>query len=233
VSDAVEIVAARHGRASVVLSCEHASAKLPAPWSWPEADRWLTHTHWAVDIGAAELTRELAEALGAGAALARFTRLLIDPNRPPGSPTLIRKTAEGRAVQLNAQVSALERQRRLRLWQAYHRELSSLAADTSAPVLFAVHSFTPIYEGNPRELALGVLFDEAEAGAVALAHALEPLGETRLNEPYSGRDGLIYSAQRHADDSGKQALEIEVRQDLCADPAFRANLVEVLRHHWA
>ena len=44
----------------LVLTCEHASAALPEPWTWPEEDRWLVDTHWASDIGAAAFTRRLA-----------------------------------------------------------------------------------------------------------------------------------------------------------------------------
>jgi len=227
-------IAAKDRAAPLVLTCEHASAHLPDPWTWPREDAWLAHTHWAVDLGAADLTRELAETMGAGAALCGFSRLLIDPNRPQGSPELIRRTAEGRAVALNASVDAAERRRRLAWWEAYHHAAESLAIDSGAPFLFAVHSFTPVYEGQQRDLALGILFDHEQAVAERLARALEPLGQVALNEPYSGKDGLIYSAQRHADRSGKRPLEIEVRQDLAVEPAFRRELIARLCDHaWA
>ncbi|MEQ9320232.1 MAG: N-formylglutamate amidohydrolase, partial [Polyangiaceae bacterium] len=110
---ACHVIPARDATAPLVLTCEHASAELPDPWSWPVGDEWLTRTHWAVDLGAEELTRELAEAMGAGAAICGFSRLLIDPNRPLGSPELIRTTAEGRVVSFNASVDAEERARRV------------------------------------------------------------------------------------------------------------------------
>lgn len=231
---ACEVIVARDRSAPLMLTCEHASAKLPAPYAWPRGDAWLAHTHWAVDLGAADLTRELAEAMGASAVLCGFSRLLIDPNRPLGSPTSIRMRAEGRTIELNASVDAVERRRRVAYWEGYHHGAESAARDSEAPVLFAVHSFTPVYEGQQRELSIGVLFDHEEAAAERLARWLEPLGPVRLNEPYSGRDGLIYSAQRHADASGKRPLEIEVRQDLAAEPRFRAELIELLcAHRWA
>lgn len=228
---ACHVVPARDRHAPLVLTCEHASARLPEPWVWPDADAWLTLTHWAVDLGAEDLTRELAEQMGAGAVICGFSRLLIDANRPLGSPELIRRTAEGRRVALNASVDAEERQRRIAWWQAYHHGAESAARDSAAPFLFAVHSFTPVYEGQRRELAMGVLFDHEHEAGERLARALEPLGPVALNEPYSGKDGLIYSAQRHADASGKRPLEIEVRQDLAVDPAFRRELIARLCDH--
>ena len=75
---------------------------------------------------------------------------------------------------------------------------------------------------------VGVLFDREQDLAECLAAALAPLGVVRLNEPYSGKKGLIYSAQRHADACDKRAVEIEVRQDRLLDVSFRQRLVAAL-----
>ena len=86
--EAVEIYVGGAGDAGVVLTCEHASNRLPEPWKWSERDQRLIDDHWAWDIGAADFSRELADRLGAVAVLARFTRLLVDANRPLDSDTL-------------------------------------------------------------------------------------------------------------------------------------------------
>src|SRR3712207_9253829 len=44
--------------------------------------------HIAYDIGAAAVTRSLAQRLGAPAILTQFSRLIIDPNRGRDDPTL-------------------------------------------------------------------------------------------------------------------------------------------------
>jgi len=80
-SDYVELVEKRSARCPIILTCEHASERMPEPFRFPEEDAWLVGTHWAYDLGAADLTRELADAIGAAAVLSRFSRLLIDPNR--------------------------------------------------------------------------------------------------------------------------------------------------------
>jgi len=230
VEEAFEVVVAGAGDAPVLLSCEHASEHMPPPWRWHPSDAMLKGTHWAYDLGAAELTRDLAASWGATAVLARFSRLLTDPNRPDDSPELIRARAGGQPVQLNAGVPEEERARRLEaLWRPYHAAIDEHLRGSPATVLLAVHSFTPVYEGTPRHLEVGVLFDEEEALAQRVHAALCADGfAVELNEPYSGKQGLIYSADLHARAQGRRALEIEVRQDLAVDDAFRARLVSSL-----
>ena len=58
-------------RSKLILTCEHASQRIPAPWEWQEDDKQFMNTHWAIDIGARELTLELAERLQCPAVLAR------------------------------------------------------------------------------------------------------------------------------------------------------------------
>jgi predicted N-formylglutamate amidohydrolase len=233
--DAFERIAARRA-APILVSCEHAAEALPKRWRWPEEDGWLAGSHWAFDLGAAELARALADAMGAEALLARFSRLLIDPNRPPGAPTLIREEAEGRAIALNRALDQEERTERMRYWSAYHDAFADAAARTRASVLFAIHTFTPDYPGERREhIEVGVLFDADEALGMRLARHLALAGLlVRLNEPYSGKEGLIYAADRHARATERQAVEIELRQDRAVDPSFRRRLVrELTRFPWA
>jgi predicted N-formylglutamate amidohydrolase len=227
--ESTEIV--RMGRgAGVIVTCEHASERLPAPWQWPREDRWLLGTHWAFDLGAASLTREYAETVGCVAVLARFTRLLCDPNRPESSPTLFRTEAEALPVHLNAHLDDAERERRLeRYYRPFHEAVSREVAATHADVLLAMHTFTPVYDGFVRELEVGVLFDHEEALAERLVRGIADAGFlVEPNEPYSGREGLIHVAHTHAERHGRRAIEIEVRQDLATDPAFRARFVPVL-----
>ena len=227
--EAVEVLRPQ-GRGHVLLTSEHAGEALPEGVDWPAQDEWLRGTHWAVDLGAAALTRELSAAMDAPAILARYSRLWADANRPHDSDTLFRELAEGRPVALNQSLSPAERTRRLEhCYAPYHAAVRETLAASAARVVFAIHSFTPVYEGERRSLALGVLFDREEELACEVARALEALGQpVALNEPYSGRLGLIYSASVHAEAHGCRALELEVRQDLCVDASFRAELTEVL-----
>lgn len=190
----------------------------------------MQETHWAYDIGAADLARELAAALGTVAVLSRFSRLLADPNRREDAPDLFLRRAEGREVALNRDVDAGERELRLeRLWRPYHAAVARELAATRAGIVLAVHTFTPVYAGVAREVEVGVLFDLEEELAERVRGPIAEAGfETRMNEPYSGKAGLIFAAHRHATAAGVRALEIELRQDLAVNPAARARLVAVL-----
>ena len=195
------------------------------------ADRWLVGTHWAWDIGIGEITLQLAERLGLTSVLAGFSRLVIDPNRAPDDPTLIRTEAHGREILLNQGLGAAERNRRMALWDAWHASAEEVVRREPGRVVLSMHSFTPYYEDHePRIVEVGVLFDRDEAVAGALAQALAAEGiRVALNEPYSGKQGLMYSVERHAAaGGGRVALELEVRQDLADDPFVRRRLVTAI-----
>lgn len=219
----------------VFITCEHASEAFPAPSVLPEADAWLAGTHWAFDLGAEAIVRDLASTLDAPAVLAAFSRLVCDPNRDEHEPTLFRDVAEGRSVTLNEDLGVAERERRLAAFhRPFHEAVDRALASSEATILLSIHTFTPVYEGNSRAMEIGVLFDEEEQLADDIAHVLREAGfVVAMNEPYSGRDGLIYSAARHAAAHGKRALELEVRQDLAVSATFRARLVPVLARFFA
>jgi len=221
----VEVI---EGEGAVLITCEHATQSMPEGWSWPEQDKWLIGTHWAYDIGARFLTLELAERMGAGAVLSRFSRMIVDPNRPEDSPTLFRETAEGRQVHLNTtHLTAAERTKRIDgLLRPYHAALDAAVRQSKAQTLLAMHSFTPIYEGKSRDFEVGVLCDLDEALAARLNASLVAGGITAvLNQPYSGKAGLMYSVDRHARQHERASLELEIRQDLAVDPRFRSHLI--------
>ena len=78
------------GQASPLLFlCDHAANHIPAEYDGLGLAASLFETHIAYDIGAACVTRALAEAYGAAAVLGGVSRLLIDLNRGADDPTLV------------------------------------------------------------------------------------------------------------------------------------------------
>ncbi|MCS6857083.1 MAG: N-formylglutamate amidohydrolase [Sandaracinaceae bacterium] len=234
--EAYEVYAFGEG-AEVVFTCEHASEEVPPGFAermgfrWPEADSWLRGTHWAYDIGAKVLALELAACMQSQLVCARFSRLLVDPNRPPEAETIFRNRAEGKAIVMNTNLSPKEREARMRwLYEPFHAAVEAVVArERRARTVLALHTFTPEYEGQRRHVEVGVLFNRDEDLAHRLIEALRREGfVVGANEPWSGKDGLIYVAERHAERFGKQAIDIEVRQDLVVDPSFRARLTRVV-----
>jgi predicted N-formylglutamate amidohydrolase len=220
--DAVERVHGGDGRCPVLITCEHASNFLPPPWAWPAEDARLVDTHWAWDLGVAELVRLLAGGLEATAVLARASRLLIDVNRPLDSDTLLRAVADGEPVRLNTAVHEQDRVARIEQYYApYHRAIDEEVERVSPRLILSLHSFTPVYEGGaPREVQIGVLWDVDEALGRQWAEILRRSRFTIAEqEPYSGK-GFMYSAQHHATNAGIPAIELEIRNDLLLDEAI-------------
>jgi predicted N-formylglutamate amidohydrolase len=207
----------------IVLTCEHASRALPRGMT-PRgpAERAVLVSHWGWDIGAWDLTRALSRRLQAGAVGGGWSRLVVDLNRRIGDPTLIRRDAEGVALSWNARVTPAEVERRaLAFHVPYHAAINLMVIRRIArgvrPVLFAVHSFTPLYDGRHRDFDVGVLFDRCRSGAIRLAEGLKKSGlRVRYNEPYSGLAGMMYAIHRHGTHHGLPCLELEVNQDLLA-----------------
>src|SRR5438552_17729442 len=93
--DAYEI-AGDPGAGPFLFTCEHATRRLPE-WEAEPADLPRLHDHWGWDVGAADLTRELARLCGSAALLSRFSRLVCDPNRSPDGASFVARTGDGHA----------------------------------------------------------------------------------------------------------------------------------------
>src|SRR5690606_37439869 len=107
------------------------------------------------DIGSAEVTRLLADALDAPAALAGYSRLVIDCNRHLDHADSIVRESDGTIIPGNARVSRAEAQARAEacFWPYHHRidgMIDALAARGAAPALVAIHGFTPVLAGATR-----------------------------------------------------------------------------------
>ena len=146
---------------SLFLLCDHASNALPPEYGSLGLPQIEFERHIAYDIGAAGLTRRLAERLSAPAILSGASRLLIDPNRGLDDPTLIMRLSDGRVIPANRIVEDAERVRRIeRFYVPYHSAIlerldAAMHAGTT-PILLSIHSFTPVWKGAVRPWHAGV-----------------------------------------------------------------------------
>lgn len=207
-----------------LVTCDHASNAVPPCVGGGTlgiaAHDMARHIAW--DVGAAGVTRALAERLDAPAILSTFSRLVIDPNRGEDDPTLVMKLYDGTIIPANARVDGAETERRLATFhRPYHDALARLAARRADTVICAIHSFTPCLRGRaPRPWEVGVLYSHKDTRlALPLIAALRAAGYvTGDNEPYNGHlDGD--AIDRHALRTGRPNVLIEVRNDLIADEA--------------
>ncbi len=213
------------GTAPFLLTCEHASNRVPAPLRTNPRDREWLATHWGWDIGARTTAREIVRATGSLGVFSRFSRLLCDPNRAPDHPHLIRCAVEGEVLGFNGDLDIDEVDRRLEKYHAaYHAAVDRVVgARLQHPgdlMLLALHSFTPVFGDEVRSMDVGILFHPFEEIARRLAEEIRAEGfAVALNEPYSARDGLMYAATRHGDAHDTVYLELEINQKLIGTAA--------------
>jgi len=155
---------------------------------------------------------------------ARFSRLVCDANRHPNRGDLIKPSLEGQDLHFNQGVDEVEAATRIDAYhEPYHQALGSVIEKRlrhPEPFMFiSVHSFTPVWNGSPRTMDIGILFDEYEDLADTLKAALEQDDFfVAKNEPYSGKFGLMYAAHRHGKKHKIKHLELEFNQAiLCTD----------------
>jgi predicted N-formylglutamate amidohydrolase len=202
--------------ARLVITCEHASPDVPSEYAnlGLTAEHLRDHIGW--DIGAAAVSDELARQLNAPAVLSGASRLLVDCNRALTDADLMPPHSCGVAIPGNARIDAPERAARLqRFYDPFHDAVDATLAAHPDALLLSIHSFTPALHGRERPFEIGVLFDVFDDLAQRLATATEAAGfGVRLNEPYSGLDGLIYSARAHGERHGLHYVELEINNRL-------------------
>lgn len=220
--------------AGLLLICDHASNALPPGYGTLGLPPEQLERHIGYDIGAAAVTRRLAERLGVPAVLSTFSRLLIDPNRGLDDPTLVMRLSDGAVVPGNARIDRAEIEHRIAAYHApYHDALTATidrAVDAGKPpVLASIHSFTPAWKGAPRRWHAGVLWDRDPRFAIPFIEELEKekglvVGD---NEPYRGSlsGDCMY---RHGTQRGLAHGLLEIRQDLIAEENGVAEWVDRL-----
>ncbi|EEE35982.1 N-formylglutamate amidohydrolase [Rhodobacteraceae bacterium KLH11] len=206
------------GKGRVVLLCEHASPRIPSEYGGlglAEADR-LSHAVW--DPGARSLTLELSQALDAPVVASTVSRLVYDCNRPPEAASAMPVRSEQIVVPGNSGLTQTQRDARAAavydpFCAAVAQVLDRRALSTA---LVTVHSFTPVYHGQPRAVELGLLHDDDTRLADAmLRHAdLVPHRRVERNQPYGPEDGVTHSLKLHALSRGLPNVMLEARNDL-------------------
>jgi predicted N-formylglutamate amidohydrolase len=207
----------------IVLTCEHATNRMPFRKGVGPEQRVILETHWGWDIGGWPLTLDLANRLDASAVGGRWSRLLIDLNRRVDDPTLLRDVAEGVRMPWNENLRGRDIEERILTYHApYHEEVDRLILRRLVrgvrPLVFAVHSFTPVFDGRERKFELGILYEHHRGLAHRLGRALRNDGfSVRYNQPYSGMAGMMYAVDRHGSHHRLPCLELEVNHGLFSE----------------
>lgn len=215
------------GGADTLLLCDHASNAVP-PGIGLGIDPALLDKHIAIDIGAAPLTRALAERLQAPAILATVSRLVIDLHREPDRPDLIPLSSDGHPIPGNLAADRLDR---IACFHApYHAAIAAQIRRQRPVFIAAIHSFTSALETGsaPRPWEIGILYNRDTRAARIAIELLQGAGIiTGDNQPYSGRD-LNTTLNRHAEANGIPSFAIEVRNNLIDTPEGVARWADIL-----
>lgn len=216
------------GSSPFVLSCEHAGRVIPESLGNLGVRSEEMDRHIAYDIGAEGVSRRLSAMLDAPLVLQRYSRLVIDCNRPFEAPDCMPAVSDGTAVPANARLSdEARRQRYVEIHQPFHDALAGLldrrAGAGQPAVLVSIHSFTPRLLGGPeRPWALGALSNRDGSFAKAFLAAFQtrnPAIVSAHNEPYVVDDASDYTIPVHGEQRGLPHLLLEIRNDLIADEA--------------
>ena len=223
------------GRAPVLILCDHAGREIPSALERLGLSDGALAQHIGWDIGAADMTRHLARLLDAPALLNHMSRLVIDPNRRPATPTSIPAISDGCVVPGNeALPTAAMIDRVVRYFLPYHRSIARCIAayrrNGVVPAVIAIHSFTPRMNGLDRPWHIGVLWRGDQRLSEPVLAALEARGDLVVgdNQPYSGLRDFGFTVQFHAQRPRLPHIMFEVRQDEIATTAAAVRYAEII-----
>jgi predicted N-formylglutamate amidohydrolase len=129
-----------------------------------------------------------------------------------------------------------EIQRRLdTLYHPFHRILKRVADVVKPRLVLAIHSFSPEYEGQKRDIEIGVLVKHEKDRALAdkFVEAYAKIGvRVAINEPWSAMDGYAFTANSF-NSVRCASIMLEFRQDLAVQAAWALKVtqatIDVLR----
>src|SRR5215813_13778573 len=140
------------GRSPFLFTSDHFGRLIPKPLGdlgLPDSEL-VRHIAW--DIGIAGVATRLSKLLDAHLVAQRYSRLVIDCNRPPHVASSIPRLSEATTIPGNEEISREESEmRRREIFDPYHRRIDAVISqrlhEKRPTILVALHSFTPIYAG--------------------------------------------------------------------------------------
>ena len=220
----------------LILTCEHASNKLPAAFK-SAIPAEVLKTHRAYDIGALAVFRKLVKfAKPEFYSEGKYSRLFVDLNR-----TITNKSAFSDFLRNNENAKALA----TAYWYEYRAAIEQFVESVIRPlgkyvvpstgtsassvyhsgttnatvVHLGIHSFTPELNGKVRNTDIGILYDPSRPQECAYARVikdeikrLHPEMKVRFNYPYKGTSDGLTTTLRKKFGTQYAGIEIEINQ---------------------
>src|SRR5229473_3280022 len=214
------------GGSPFLLTCDHYGRSIPrilGDLGLP-ASELARHIAW--DPGIAGVADALSKHLGAHLIAQRYSRLVIDCNRPPDAPSSIPSISEATAIPGNEGLAReAAEMRRTQIFDPYHRRIAEIIDQRQQAgiptLLVSLHSFTPVYAGIARPWHIGTLYHRNTNLPPRLLKLLRAEADLVVgdNEPYAVSDETDYTIPVHGEARGLMNTGIEIRQDLISDSA--------------
>jgi predicted N-formylglutamate amidohydrolase len=216
---------------ALLLTCEHGGNRIPPAYqSLFRGRRRLLESHRGYDRGALAAARAMAGRLDAPLIHAEVSRLLVDLNRSPRHRALFSEATRGLPGATRADILARHYwPHRLEVERWIGRRI-----DAGRTVIHvAVHSFTPVLNGERRRAGIGLLYDPARPVEAALCAAWKAAlkaaagscgrAAVRRNYPYKGvSDGLTRHLRARFAPGRYAGVELELNQALLRRTGGRA-----------
>ncbi len=223
------------GRSPFLFTCDHYGRLLPkALGNLGLGEDELTR-HIAWDIGIAGVAETLSRELDVHLVAQRYSRLVIDCNRPPDAASSIPRLSEATTIPGNEAISREDAEARRRaIFDPYHTRIGEIIdarfTEARPTILVSLHSFTPVYAGVARPWHVGTLHHRDTTMPPLLLKALRAEGDLVVgdNEPYAVSDTTDYTIPVHGEARGLINIGIEIRQDLIADESGQQQWAERL-----
>ena len=223
------------GASPFLFTCDHYGRLLPEKLGKLGLPNGELSRHIAYDIGIAGVAEQLSALCDAHLVAQRYSRLVIDCNRPPNAASSIPRLSEATIIPGNEALAADEiALRRRDIFDPYHRRIDAILDQRLGAgrptVLVSLHSFTPVYAGVARPWHIGTLYHRDRTLPPLLLHALRAEGDLVVgdNEPYAVSDATDYTIPVHGEARGLINTGIEIRQDLIADQSGQRQWAERL-----
>jgi len=221
----------------LLVTCEHATHRIPAPYrsAFAKAGRLLA-SHRGFDPGALELAKTISRQLRAPLKRGTTSRLLVELNRSVGHPRLWSDFTRDLPPPMKQEILT-------RYYYPHRLEvlrwIKSRVTRGHRVLHLSVHTFTPVWEGEPRVADIGLLHDPRRASERTLClrwkqtlRAQDPSWRVRRNYPYQGvADGFTTHLRKSFDAGHYAGIELEVTQAWARSPRRRwLNLQKAIAH---
>ena len=214
------------GDSPFLFTCDHYGRTIPRALGDLGVPASELERHIAWDIGIAGVAERLSNEVNAHLVAQRYSRLVIDCNRPPEAAGSIPVISEATAIPGNEGLlpDAAEIRRR-EIFDPYHRRIDEIIDARlhrgQPTVLVSLHSFTPVYAGVARPWHIGTLYNHNRTLPPLLLQHLRAEGDLVVgdNEPYAVSDQTDYTIPMHGEKRSLINTGIEIRQDLIGDQA--------------